>query len=432
MNKIKGIVVEQNKGSVVILTPDGRFIKGESENREIGSESLVVPSEPEGRLQTFTRKPAAAALLAAAVLILLSALFLPFREPALAFIQLEVNPAVEFGIDSEGKVRELTPLNDDGSALIRTFGDWDGKNVTVLLGRIFAEYGEADRELTVTSVESEDGKLAAIVNRTVHFIRDTAEEEGMLLQFSEADRGMRDRAMSEGVPISRLLNQNDPAVGPSPAKHDQKKTGETEKPSPAGNNGPPKEDSRKPDAVDGPAQDTRPKAAETEKIQPPGNSGQAPGIRKKETPPPASKTQGIPEEKKKPSVQPKGEGQKKPAGPPPEKEVPNGKPEKSAKPEKASPQQGPAIRNNVGNPPAHAGPDRKSTPPGHAGQDKQTGPPAHAGPKQQEKPDGQPGADRESPSKKQEAPEQDHSSNTGQKNKNSGNGKGGNGNGTGL
>ncbi|KZE38315.1 hypothetical protein AV656_05200 [Bhargavaea cecembensis] len=392
MNKIKGIIVDQDKEDVVILTPDGRFIKGEAQGREIGSETHVSPVGTNSRLKlSAARKPAAlAVLLAAVMLIFLSALFLPFREPALAFIQLEVNPAVEIGIDSDGKVRELTPLNDDGSVLIRKFGDWDGKDVTVLLGRIFTEYGEDDRELTVTSVEASDEKLADVIDRTVHFIENAAGEEGMLLSVSEADGDLRDRAWNEGVPISSL----------------QKKNEETQKTAPAENIGHEEADV-KPDRPDAAAKETVPAPREKAEVNPD------------------------------PSVLPKGDEQSKPAGDLQENGGHGGKPEESAKPAQASPKKEPSEkRDNQGNPPAHSGQDKKTPPPGHAGQDKKTTPPGHAG---QKKPSGPPPhanpQNKVRPGENSDgdrvSPGQAKSSNNGQQNKNSGNGNGGNGNGRG-
>ncbi|MFC7363607.1 MULTISPECIES: anti-sigma factor domain-containing protein [Bhargavaea] len=406
MNQIKGIVVEQNNQSVVILTPDGRFIRGESQGQEIGSESLVTPMEPKSRprLSTAPKPVAVAGMLAAAILVLLSALFLPLREPALAFIQVEVNPAVEFGIDGEGKVRELTPLNNDGTALIRMFGDWDGKDVTMLLGRIFEEYGEADRELTVTSVETADGNLAGIIERTEGFIRDAAGEEGMHLRLSEADRELRDQAMKEGVPISRLINPDSQSGEPSPAGQEHKENAEREKPAPASPEGVPTSE----------------------------NSSRTPAVKKNETSPPESGTREKPDDgPKKNSL-----GQDN-----------DGDPPAHAGPDKKSPPPGHAGQKNQSGPPSHAGPDKKSSPPGQAGQKNQSKPPSHAGP--DKSPPGQagqnkqsgpqpkvksgekPGGDRVSPRQNQNSHGNGNSSETGQRHKNSGNGKGGDGNSSG-
>jgi hypothetical protein len=413
MNKIKGIVIEQNKDHVIILTPDGQFIRGEAKGQEIGSESPVSPVRSRSRQQLLSaRKPvAAAALLVASLLILLSALFLPFREPALAFIQLEVNPAVEFGIDSEGRVRELTPLNHDGSEMIREFGDWDGKDVTVLLFRIFSEYGETDRKLTVTSVKTADGKLSATVERTVHFIEETAGEEGMLLRLSEADREMRNRAMTEGVPISRLINQGNPSGEPSSDRQDQKKTNGTDNPAPSEHNESPSEDKRNQNADVRQGQDTLPKANGEETARPRSDPGEAPGIRKKETSPPASGTQGK-------AGQPAGDQNS-------EKGAKNGKPKEPASREKARQPKSPSEQGNNGIPPGNGGQDKKSPSQGNSGQNKQSGSPPRG--KSGENSSG----NRVSPSEKQVPPGQGQSSNKGPQNKNSGNGNGGNGNGRG-
>ncbi|WP_213422347.1 anti-sigma factor domain-containing protein [Bhargavaea massiliensis] len=414
MNKIKGIIVEQNKDHVVILTPDGRFVKGESEGQEIGLESQVLPVSPESRLllSSVRNSVAAAALLAAVLLILLSALFLPFRQPALAFIQLEVNPAIEFGIDTEGKVRELTPLNDDGLALIRDLGSWNGMDVTELLGRIIGEYSEAGKELSIISVKAGDEKLAAKVDQTVHFIKETAREEGMRLRLAEADRELRNRAITEGVPISHLINSESNSRNPAPSKRNQQNIDEANNKAPEVIEQPP-ENNRHPETEGKPVQDNRPKGSGKEELQPPGNSGQSPGIRKEEAPPPATESQA------KPAGSLPGNGEKK------------GKHQQSPKSEKAPPPKGPSERGNQGTPPAHAGPDKKTPPPGHTGQDKQSERPAHAVPQSKDQSGENTGGDHLSSPQKGNSSGREQSSKNGQQNKNGGNGKGGNGKGSG-
>ncbi|WP_092095939.1 anti-sigma-I factor RsgI family protein [Bhargavaea beijingensis] len=421
MNKIKGIVVEQTKENVVILTPDGRFIKGEADQQEIGSESRVSPAGLKSRLQLATvRRPfAVAALFATFLLILLTSLFLPLREPALAFIQLEVNPAVEFGIDRDGKIRELTPLNEDGSALIQDLGNWNGKDVTVLIGGIIAEYSAVNQELSVISVKAGDEKLAAKVNQTVRFIKDAAREKGMELRLLETDSELRDRAMAEGVPISRIINRDSQAPHPPASEHSQQKSDKTQNEEHEIQSESIVEKKQNPETGDGQDQDARQIPSGNEEVRPPGNSGQAPGIRKKEAPP-GNGTQGKPAEEQKPPVHPNEKGQ----GHPPVKGEQKEKTKEGVKKQPSKP-------GNNESPPINDGPAKKAQPPGHSRQEKQSGPPDHARPHSKDRPDEKMGGNRVSPSQKQHPPGAGQSSDNGQENKNGGNGKGGNGNGSG-
>lgn len=441
INKTRGIIVEQNNGNVTILTPDGQFIRGVAEGQEVGSEVLVTPLLSQKRsYQSAGRKSIPAiAVLAAALLLVLSSLFLPFREPALAFIQLEVNPSVEFGIDQEGKVRELAALNDDGAALIRELENWNGKEVTKLISLIFAEYGETDGELAVTAVRTGDEKLAAALDRTVRFIEGAAGEEGMLLRLSEAEPEMLERSREKGIPISRLIQQERKSGEPAPLSPQQEKKPDpkTDKPRIMSPDDPPAPERKEgtPDPAYTPKSDAKHKPAS-------GNSERPAEGSKKEPRPVKDREQEKPPKTKNPPIQQKPEVQKKPSGKPSENDTQYKKPQTPGKPEntRPHPQKGNPDKNNNGNPkgaerggngnpPAHAGPNKTSPPPGHAGQDKQSSPPSHSGPKpgKEENPSGK---DKPVPGRS-ESPGKGQPDKGGHQNNNSGNGKGGNGKGPG-
>lgn len=435
INKTRGIIVEQNNENVTILTPDGQFIRGVAEGQDVGSEVLVTPLLSQKRsYQSAGRKSIPAiTVLAAALLLVLASLFLPFKETALAFIQLEVNPSVEFGIDQEGKVRELAALNDDGAALIRELESWSGKEVTKLISLIFDEYAEPDRELAVTTVRTGDEKLAAALDRTLRFIEGAAGEEGMLLRLSEAEPEMHERSREEGIPISRLIQQDKKSVEPAiDLPHENKTDTETDKPDKPSV---PELKEGTSDPASTPKLDAKPKPAS-------GNSGHPAEVEKKEPRPAENRKEEKPLKTKNPPIQQKSEVQKRSSGKPLENNTQNEKPQIPGKPEntKPQPQQGNPEKNNNGNlkgaergdngnPPAHAGPDKTSPPPGHSGQDKQSSPPSHAGPK--------PGNGENQSGKEKHVPGQSESSGKGQsdkgghQNNNSVNGKGGNGNGPG-
>ncbi|SEI75581.1 hypothetical protein SAMN04488127_0373 [Bhargavaea ginsengi] len=417
INKTRGIIVEQNNENVTILTPDGQFIRGMADGQEVGSEVLVTPLLSQKRsYQPAGRKSIPAiAVLAAALLLVLASLFLPLREPALAFIQLEVNPSVEFGIDQEGKVREMAALNDDGAALIRELESWSGKEVTKLISLIFDEYAEPDRELAVTAVRTGDEKLAAALDRTVRFIEGAAGEEGMLLRLSEAEPEMHERSREEGIPISRLIQQERKPGEPASLSPQQEKKPDTE--------------TDKPGTMS--ADKSKHKPATDNSVRP-AEGG------KKEARPVKNREQEQTPKTKIPPIQQKPEVQKKPPGKSLENDTQNGKSQTPAKPEntRPHPQQGNPDKNNNGNPkgeergdngnpPAHAGPNKASDSPGHAGQDKQSSPPPHSGPK--------PGnvenqSDKEKPVPgRSESPGKEQPDKGGHQNNNSGNGKGGNG-----
>lgn len=117
----RGVVLDMTDSELVLLTPDGQFRKIPRTGRtcQVGEEILF--SAPPSLL----KRPWLSAMLAltAAVVfcfVLFSSLSgsLEGAKPIVAYVTLDINPSVEFGIDIEGAVRVARGLNTDGAGLL--------------------------------------------------------------------------------------------------------------------------------------------------------------------------------------------------------------------------------------------------------------------------------------------------------------------------
>lgn len=117
----KGIVMEMTDSDVVVLTPDGQFKKIPRSGRvcQVGEEILF--STPPIRLKrpvwsvTFALT---AAVLFCIVLFTGLGGKLEGVKPIVAYVTLDINPSVEFGIDKDNEVQEARGLNDEGIKLL--------------------------------------------------------------------------------------------------------------------------------------------------------------------------------------------------------------------------------------------------------------------------------------------------------------------------
>lgn len=118
----RGIVLEQEEKSVIVLTPAGEFLRVPvvPPLPEVGTElSFTLP---ESKTKPGTGRWNRWFLAAAAVVFLFVlsslAVFKPWLGQAVAYISVDINPSVELAINSEEKVIRARAFNTDGEKLL--------------------------------------------------------------------------------------------------------------------------------------------------------------------------------------------------------------------------------------------------------------------------------------------------------------------------
>lgn len=160
----KGVVMEINEKSIIVMTPSGSFERIPSRNRscQVGEE-IVYASRPSG-----VRQPVfgvMAGLVAAVVLcmMLFSGIPAAFADKTVvAYVSIDINPSVEIGIDKRERVREMHGLNEKGLELVRSL-KYSGKSLEEVTDKLLHkaeemkvfESGEADIVIASTRVKEE-------------------------------------------------------------------------------------------------------------------------------------------------------------------------------------------------------------------------------------------------------------------------------------
>lgn len=116
----KGVVMDVSEHSLIVMRPDGRFDKVPRKNRtcEIGEEIVYAPAGKGWRSPSVAAKSALAAAIVFCVVLFASFNGKLASPEVVAYISMDINPSVEFGIDLNENVLELRGLNDDGVKLV--------------------------------------------------------------------------------------------------------------------------------------------------------------------------------------------------------------------------------------------------------------------------------------------------------------------------
>jgi len=113
----RGTVMSLERGSAIVLTPDGRFVRVKNRGGfQVGEE---IAGDAFARAIPRSRKRVLQGGASVAALLLVFAAFLLTRTPpVVAYVSMDVNPSIEFGLDKNERVRELLAENEDARQLI--------------------------------------------------------------------------------------------------------------------------------------------------------------------------------------------------------------------------------------------------------------------------------------------------------------------------
>jgi hypothetical protein len=112
------------KGYIMVLTNEGEFMKVPWSRKSLPSVGKEVEFVQPVTNKVFSQNRALIPLVASIALILLlipiwHGIFLPETQMVVAYINVDINPSLELGINKKGNVVEVRGLNDDGEKLLQ-------------------------------------------------------------------------------------------------------------------------------------------------------------------------------------------------------------------------------------------------------------------------------------------------------------------------
>lgn len=108
---MKGVLMEKKGRYGVFMTRDGEFVKGKHKDNAIGEEFEI-----DRQLEFHYRKFVAVAIVTLMLIIGFGPMGV-YADPY-GFIELDINPSVELSYNRSMKIIKVSPLNDDGKALL--------------------------------------------------------------------------------------------------------------------------------------------------------------------------------------------------------------------------------------------------------------------------------------------------------------------------
>lgn len=216
----RGIVMEVQKQSVLVLTSEGEFVKCKKQHREyeIGEEILFPQAEKmEQRSKLlFFFWPKRFAFAASSVLALCLWVFFnsPAEEKAMAYVAVDINPSLEMTVDSELHVINLEAYNEDGRRVLSRLKAWENEPLATVIRTIVRQsqqegYLQSDKQVTITSVTASgtDGQIEQRIDDVITTVQKTYEKEAVTVVLQKSTIQMREDAKRAGISTGIYMRQ---------------------------------------------------------------------------------------------------------------------------------------------------------------------------------------------------------------------------------
>lgn len=210
---VKGIAIKIFRDYAILMTKDGEFIKVRKPSKPISLGDEIISSLYEGnRYSRMLRYTAVAA-----VILLLLIPFIYFREAyaTVAYVNLDINPSVELGINRYNKVNNAKALNEDGLKLLKTVSV-NGLDIEVALAEIITaakEDGYIDEEnencINIALIKMNED-LSSVTDSVImqyarHAVVNT--DVDAIIQVYAADREIREKAIKENISTNTYIEK---------------------------------------------------------------------------------------------------------------------------------------------------------------------------------------------------------------------------------
>jgi hypothetical protein len=165
---MKGVLIEKSKKHGTFLTGNGEFVKGKHKNRGIGEEIEIE------KINTNYKKLAMVMVL---VIVLVGG-YIPYNAmtSAYGYAEIDINPSVELGYNSNMKVIKISANNLEGEDLIKSIDvKLKGMKVDEAVEAVIAYASSIDYNtdtVVVTYTYSDDDELDAKVEEALQSIDD--------------------------------------------------------------------------------------------------------------------------------------------------------------------------------------------------------------------------------------------------------------------
>ncbi|GAA0438695.1 MAG: anti-sigma factor domain-containing protein [Bacillota bacterium] len=139
----KGIIMEQHRKYMIVLTEEGAFYKAVPvKNAELGTEVSFKPMKAKkGLLFSFGGNKMNASLRLLALVSVMLLFVLPFyfvmeKSKTYAYVSIDINPSIELEVTENMLVQSIRPVNDDAELILDKLTNYENKNLDEVIHMI--------------------------------------------------------------------------------------------------------------------------------------------------------------------------------------------------------------------------------------------------------------------------------------------------------
>jgi len=212
--KTKAVVLAKEGRYFSVLTEEGEFKRLKVREEEISAGDEIFLEEETARKPFFLPHRWPLAATAAAVVLLLLVGVFGGSSPAAAYLAIDINPAIELGLDEEGKIVDFSASDEEGQKIIEAASlkglFWQEGLQQILLSS--KELGflkaEGENEIFVSLIENKNGDAVVV---TPEEIEKSLNAELTRLQcpgrvrIGKTGMEQREKARGQGMSVNAYL-----------------------------------------------------------------------------------------------------------------------------------------------------------------------------------------------------------------------------------
>jgi hypothetical protein len=222
----KGIVMEVKSDTLIMMTPDGEFIKAKKQpsiEYTVGEELTFFPKTDSKRktiLQQLKKKIILKPVLsgAAALIMLFFILFPGFHSAEVsAYVSVDINPSFEISVSKDSDVLEIKPFNEEAEKILSSISDWQGLSLVEITEDIIElcdenGYMDDQKNVTVTTVFTEEAsksEKSSLKTELEQFTEEKLKDGTAKIAFIDSNNTVREEAHKAGMTAGQFLKKKD-------------------------------------------------------------------------------------------------------------------------------------------------------------------------------------------------------------------------------
>ncbi|CDQ40756.1 MULTISPECIES: anti-sigma factor domain-containing protein [Virgibacillus] len=219
----KGIIMEQHRKYMIVLTEEGVFYKAiPVKNVEIGAEVTFKPIPAQKRFHFLSRghkmnmPMRLLALVSIMLLFVLPFYFLMDNKKTYAYVGIDINPSVELQISEDLQVQSIRPINNDAENIVGKLGEYQGKALEDVIHMIMVESEETglinnQKHMLVGVSLIQNNKGSSIIERMQRYFQVEGSEWDIATYYvpDEIRQEAEDNHMSMNEAMAAAIQEKD-------------------------------------------------------------------------------------------------------------------------------------------------------------------------------------------------------------------------------